>query len=80
MEIISQPQPHSQRDPGYSKIGNSLGGPLPLSLTASSTEWDERTLCKYSTCKNGRQDEAAKEIIIHHMYHKWISEFNTSRP
>lgn len=79
MGIISQPQLSSQRNPGYLKITNSLGGSNLFHAQLAKSDGISVLFVRIPCRKNEQKDETAKKIIIGHKYHNSISKFNYSR-
>lgn len=68
MEIISQPQPSSQRNLEYLKITNSLRGSIVFHSQLTEPYGINVLFTKIPCYKNEQTDEA-KRIIIDHKCH-----------
>lgn len=69
MQIISQPQPNSQKDKGYSKIAKSLESLIPFLSRLAIPPGISVLFVGIPHCKNEQKKDTAEEIIIHHSYH-----------
>lgn len=69
MEIIRQPQPSSQRDPGYWTIADSVGCSIMFHSQLAIPYGISVLFVRIPHCKNEHQDKAAKIITVGQKYH-----------